>query len=115
MKITVAEFPFYHLVSVTGKITIGLGDIQLRHFLAEMVANGARKIILDLSKVSYIDSSGLGELIHIYKGIRQQNVDMCLVGLNAKLYRTLDLAQLISLFPIFDSVEDAAMMNVSAA
>lgn len=115
MKVAIVVYPDYCLVKAQGKITIGQGDVQLRNTLSDLFKRNSRKIILDLSKVTYIDSSGLGELINIYKQVRNSHVDLCLVGLNAKLYRILDLAQLVALFPIYDSVEDAAMMSVPAA
>lgn len=115
MKVAVEVYPEYHLVKAQGKITIGSGDLHLRYTMVELVRSGAKRIILDLSKVSYIDSSGLGELINIYKEVRSRHIDLCLVGLNKKLYSILGLAQLVSLFPIFDSVEDAAMMGALTA
>lgn len=114
MKVAVEVYPEYHLIKAQGKITIGVGDLHLRYSIVKCVREGAKRLILDLSKVTYIDSSGLGELIHIYKEVRARHIDLCLVGLNKKLYSILGLAQLVSLFPIFDSVEDASMARVVA-
>lgn len=115
MKVSVASHQGFVLVSVSGKITIGMGDICLREAILKLIGNGEKKIILDLSKVSYMDSSGLGELISIYQCVKHSLVDLCLVGLNPKIYSILALAQLVALFPIYDSVEDAAMIEFATA
>jgi len=115
MKVSVAAHQGYQLVSVTGKITIGNGDIYLRETILKIIGEGHKKIVLDLSKVSYMDSSGLGELISIYQCVKHSLVDLCLVGLNPKIYSILALAQLVALFPIYDSVEDAAMIGFAPA
>ena len=54
------------IVDLSGKITIGEGSVLLRESIRKMLEEGKKKILLNLGDVSYVDSSGIGELVSSY-------------------------------------------------
>ena len=88
---------------LSGKLTIGEPVMQLRESLRNHVNEGNKKFILNLGDVSYIDSSGLGELVSSYSTIRSKQGDIKLLHLTAK---TKDLLQMTKLLTVFDTYDD---------
>jgi len=88
---------------LSGKLTIGEPVMQVRESLRALVNDGTRKFVLNLRDVSYIDSSGLGELVSSYSTIRSKGGDVKLLHLTAK---TKDLLQMTKLLTVFDSYDD---------
>jgi len=115
MKYTMRDIGDFVVIELQGKIDIGSGDIELRKCLADTAARGAERIILDMARVSYMDSSGIGDLVRAYLALRKQGVWLCLARLNRKVYNLMTLTQLVTVFPIYDSVEDAMMTYRQAA
>ena len=61
--------PDITVLVITGRVTIGAGDIDVRETVQSALASGSRKLVLDMSGVTKLDSSGIGELISAYIGI----------------------------------------------
>src|SRR5215468_5594432 len=72
------------VVDMSGRLTIGEPVLLLRKTLRVQVNDGVRLIILNLADVSYIDSSGLGELVSAYTTVRNKTGDVKLLNLTAK-------------------------------
>ena len=66
MKATVRQVGKVSVVDLSGKITIGEGDVILRERVSELLEGGNQNILLNLEKVSYMDSAGIGELVACY-------------------------------------------------
>ncbi|CAM2066554.1 Anti-sigma factor antagonist [Sulfidibacter corallicola] len=115
MKCVVEQHEGFTIVRIEGRIDIGDGDIKLRHGVREAALFDCPGIILDFTKVTYMDSSGIGELVSIYSELQKSGKNMCLAHLNAKIYDLMTLTQLIAVLPVFDSVEDAMMTMIKAA
>jgi anti-sigma B factor antagonist len=92
-------------VDVAGRITLGEGSSALRDLLKDMVGKGQKKILLNLGEVSYIDSSGIGELVSAFTTIANQGGQLKLLNL-AK--RVKDLLQITKLYTVFDVHDDEA-------
>ena len=88
-----------------GRITLGEGSSALRDALRELVAKGNKKILLNLSEVSYIDSSGIGELVSGFTTVANQGGTLKLLSLTK---RVKDLLQITKLYTVFDVHEDEA-------
>ncbi len=88
-----------------GKITLGEGDQELGEAVRTQLAQGERKILIDFTKVSYLDSSGIGELVGCFTSIRNRQGELKLCGLNT---RTFDLMKMTSLHSVFDVKETEA-------
>jgi len=107
MKSTVVDHGDIKILELVGKITIGEGDVQLRQLVNDVLEGGAKKIIMDMGKVKYIDSSGIGELVACYTTITNRGGSLRLSNLHSKIYSLLQLTALVSVFEIYDSTEDA--------
>ena len=114
MKATIESYGDTTIVKIQGRIDIGVGDIQLRECLHQVAMPGQKVIILDLEKIKYMDSAGLGELLSVNQYLQSRGIDLCLTHLNAKIYSLLDLTQLITVFNIYDSNEDALQLTHAA-
>lgn len=93
------------VVDAEGRITLGEGSSALRDMLRDMVSKGQKKILLNLSEVSYIDSSGIGELVSAFTTVTNQGGSLKLLGLTK---RVKDLLQITKLYTVFDVHDDEA-------
>lgn len=107
MKTNIIDNGEIKILQVKGKVTIGDGDVKLREAVHGLLDGGARKIILDLADLSYIDSSGIGELVSVYTTMTNRGGQLRLSNLHSKIYSLLQLTALVSVFQIYDSNEDA--------
>jgi anti-sigma B factor antagonist len=93
------------VIDVSGRITLGEGSSTLRDALRELIAKGNKKILLNLSDVSYIDSSGIGELVSGFTTVTNHGGQLKLVGLSK---RVKDLLQITKLYTVFEVHEEEA-------
>jgi anti-sigma B factor antagonist len=107
MKATTRDVSGIEIIKLDGKITIGAGDQQLRDVIASTVAAGKNKILLDLSGVTTIDSSGIGELVGSYTTVTNRGGKLKLLHLPAKLNELLHVTQLITVFEVYENENEA--------
>jgi len=105
VKLSTRQVGDVSVVDVAGRITLGEGSSALRDLLREMVGKGQKKILLNLGEVSYIDSSGIGELVSGFTTVTNSGGEMKLLNLNK---RVKDLLQITKLYTVFDVHEDEA-------
>ena len=91
------------VVDLSGRIVLGDGSSLLRDTLKNLVAGGKKKILLNLSDVNYIDSSGLGALVSGYTTVTGQQGQLKLVNLNTKVHDLLRITKLLTVFEVFDN------------
>ena len=107
MKATSQTVDGVEIISLQGKITIGSGDTQLREVITNAVNAGKNKILLDLSGVTTIDSSGIGELVGSYTTATNRGGKLKLLHLPAKLNELLHVTQLITVFEVYENENEA--------
>lgn len=90
-----------------GKITLGDGDQELGESVRTALERGARRIVLNLSKVSYLDSSGVGELVGCYTSIKNKGGDMRICGMNTRIFNLITMTSLHSVFDVKETEEEA--------
>ncbi len=95
------------VLELSGRLTIGEPVLSLRDTIRGAVEDNDLKIILDLGNVSYIDSSGLGELVSIYTTVKNKQGDVKLLKLTAKAKDLLQMTKLLTVFDTFDEEADA--------
>ena len=105
VKLSTRQVGDVSVVDVAGRITLGEGSSALRDLMREMVGKGQKKILLNLGDVSYIDSSGIGELVSGFTTVTNSGGEMKLLNLNK---RVKDLLQITKLYTVFDVHEDEA-------
>jgi anti-sigma B factor antagonist len=91
------------IVDLSGRITLGEGSVILRETVRDLLGKGNKKILLNLGDVSYIDSSGIGELVSAYTTVRNQGGELKLLNLTKKVH---DLLQITKLYTVFDVKDD---------
>lgn len=91
------------ILDLTGKIVLGEGDGQVRDRIKDLLADGQRKILLNLADISYIDSAGLGALISSYTTTKREGGQLKLVNLTKRVQ---DLLAITKLITVFDTYED---------
>lgn len=97
------------VLDLDGKFILG-ADRQFGHLVDANIEAGGRKLIINLAKVGYMDSSGLGELIAGYLAMQRTNGHIKLLHLNERLIELLITTKLITVFETFDS-ESAAISS----
>jgi anti-sigma B factor antagonist len=110
MKASIRQIGKVAIVDLSGKITIGDGDVVLRERVMELLDNGQQSILLNLSKVSYMDSAGIGELVACYKRAKEKDGEVKLLNPSGKVY---DLLQLTKLEEVFETYRDEKEALVS--
>ena len=103
MTMKVRDAGKVRIVDVAGDVTIGKGDVALRETVQGLLADNHIWLLLNLKKVGYIDSAGLGELVACKKRSAERNGDTKLL-LPSKRVR--DLLVLVKLTDVFDIFED---------
>ena len=93
------------VVDVSGRITLGEGSSALRDALRDMMGKNQKKILLNLGDVSYIDSSGIGELVSGFTTVTNNGGQLKLLNLTK---RVKDLLQITKLYTVFDVKDDEA-------
>ena len=95
------------VLDVSGKITIGYGDEQLRQAVSQALEGGATKILLNMKGTTTIDSSGIGELVSSYTRVTGRGGKLKLLNLPPKMNELLHITQLITVFDVYDSEDEA--------
>jgi anti-sigma B factor antagonist len=98
------------ILDLSGKITIGEGSVQLRETVRKLLDENKKKILLNLGDVSYVDSSGIGELVSSYTTTNNNGGQLKLLNLTKKIQDLLMITKLLTVFETFDS-EDAAVAS----
>lgn len=91
------------VVDMMGRITLGEGSVVLRDTIRDLLGKGDKKILLNLGNVTYIDSSGIGELVSAFTSVRNQGGELKLLNLTKKVH---DLLQITKLYTVFDIKDD---------
>ena len=105
VKLNTRQVGDVSVVDVAGRITLGEGSSALRETLREMVSKNQKKILLNLGDVSYIDSSGIGELVSGFTTVTNAGGQLKLLNLSK---RVKDLLQITKLYTVFDVHDDEA-------
>ncbi len=105
MKTSSRQIDGVTVLDLSGRITLGEGSVILRDTIRDLIGRGERKILLNLGDVTYIDSSGIGELVSAFTTVRNQGGELKLLNLTKKVH---DLLQITKLYTVFDIKDDEA-------
>jgi anti-sigma B factor antagonist len=112
MKIHTRRVGDVHILDISGKITLGKPTTAIRHTISDLLENGGKKIVLNLTEVNYIDSSGIGELVRTYTTVTQQGKQLILLNLTKKVKELLVITKLLTVFQIYET-EQAAVESLA--
>ena len=95
------------IVYPEGKITLGDGDQELGEAVRTVLEQGNLKIILNFSKVSYLDSSGVGELVGCYTTVKSKGGELRICGMNSRIFNLITMTSLHSVFDVKETEEES--------
>ena len=101
------------VVDLSGRITLGEGSTVLRDTVRELLGRGQKKILLNLGDVTYIDSSGIGELVSGFTTVANQGGQLKLLNLTKKVHDLLQITKLYTVFEVHNE-EAAAIRSFSS-
>ncbi len=107
MKIETRTVGDIHVLDCSGKITLGEGTMAIRNKVREVLKNGGKKIVLNLSDVNYIDSSGIGELVSSFTTVTNAGGQLKLLNLTKKIQELLAITKLLTVFSVYQSEQEA--------
>jgi len=105
MKVATRQVDGVTILDLSGRITLGEGSVTLRDAVHDALAKGSKRIVLNLGDISYIDSSGIGELVSAFTSAKNGGGELKLLNLTRKVH---DLLQITKLYTVFDVKDDEA-------
>ena len=95
------------VLDLSGQITFTQGDLVFKDKIHSLVHQGHKNILVNMAKVTHVDSAGLGELVSAYTTLARAGGSMKLVNLTKRLTDLLTITKLLTVFDTFDSEQDA--------
>ena len=95
------------VLDLKGKLTLGDGDELLRSKINGLVQAGAKRIVLNLGEVPYIDSAGLGEIVRTYTTVSREGGSLKLLNLTKRIVDLLAITKLLTIFETYDTEAEA--------
>ncbi|MFQ5792921.1 MAG: STAS domain-containing protein, partial [Acidobacteriota bacterium] len=90
-----------------GELTLASGDEMLREASDTLVASGRTRILLNLSRLEFMDSAGLGELVSSHRMVQRFEGQLKILHAPPRIYSSLTIAKLLPIFEIFDDEAEA--------
>lgn len=90
-----------------GRVVLGPETQSLRDHVSRLLAEGKKRIVLNLGDVAYIDSAGVGTLVNAYTSAMRQGGSVKLLNLAQRPRETLQITRLLTVFDVCDTVADA--------
>ena len=109
MEIKTREEGGFAIVELIGEVDLSCSPDARKHILSNLEAG--KNLLVDLSGVSYIDSSGVASLVEGYQSAKKRNLEFGLVGVSSAAMSVLELARLDKVFPIHTSVAERLGAN----
>src|ERR1700744_3598024 len=103
MKLTTREVNEVTILDLGDRITLGEESGRLRDTVRGIVAQGSKKIIVKLGEVSYVDSSGLGELVSAFTAVKRAGGELKLLNVTKKINDLLVITKLVTVFDVIDN------------
>jgi anti-sigma B factor antagonist len=107
LEVSSRESNGIHFVEVSGRLTIGDPSDHLSTFVQDLVAKGARKVIVNLNEIPQIDSSGISALVKLSISLARHGGGLHLVCGQGRVRDALTVTRLVEAIPTFES-ESAA-------
>jgi anti-sigma B factor antagonist len=112
LKITDREVDGAYVVALDGRIVLGEESQALRVKLKSLVAEGKKKVVLNMDNIKYIDSAGLGILVAAHVSAKLQGASLKLSNLGSKFREVLQITKLFTVFDVYNT-EAAAVASFS--
>jgi anti-sigma B factor antagonist len=114
MKIDVKEYEDVTLLEVRGKLMGGPETISVHDKVKELVDKGKKNVIIDLSRVAWMNSSGLGTMMGCLTSLRNANGELKLCGVTEKVKSLFMITKLITIFETYETAKEALAATINA-
>lgn len=112
MKLSTRKIRNIIIIDVEGKVLLGDGDVEIKKAVDDHLKQGFKNVLLNLAKVPYLDSAGLGEIIRCFTALRRSGGDFKLLSPNKKIIDLLNITKLLDVFDCYDN-ESTAIASFS--
>ena len=112
MKVSTRKVGDVVIIDVDGKIVLGDGDVEIKQIVDNLLGRGSRQFLLNMAKVPYLDSAGLGEIIRCFTALRKNGGSFKLLSPNQRIIDLMTITKLLDVFDTFDN-EAAAIASFS--
>ena len=110
VSMTNSEVDGVSVVTLDGRIVLGEESTSFREKLRSLIAEGKKKIVLNMANIKYIDSAGLGTLVAAHLSAKNQGASVRLSNLGTKFYEVMQITKLLTIFDVYDT-EAAAVSS----
>ena len=107
MKLDLRENQAVAILELSGQLTVSGADEMLREAVDTLVASGRTRILLDLSKLEFMDSAGVGELVASLRMVEKFGGKLKILSVPSQVRRSLTISKLLPIFEIFDDEAEA--------
>lgn len=102
------------VLELSGRLVFDEGERAFRDRVMSLVAGGQKRFLVDLRDVSYIDSAGVGSLVAMFLHVLKRGGRLKLIRPSERACRVLEIAQLLSVFDVFETEAQGIAASVSA-
>jgi len=113
MKFSTRRVGNVNIIDVDGKILLGDGDEEIKQAIDVLIGKGEKEVLINLARVPYIDSAGLGEIIRCFTAIRKNGGNLKLLSPNQRLIDLLTITKLVNVFDWYND-ESAAVKSFTS-
>jgi anti-sigma B factor antagonist len=107
LKVTSREVDGVSVLALEGRVVLGEESTLLREKVKGLLSQGKKKIVLNMSNVTFIDSAGLGTLVAAHSSAKTQGAALKLCHLGAKFQEVLQITKLVTVFDVEKTEADA--------
>ncbi len=97
------------VLTISGKLRVDAKGIDLHNYVKELIKNNQNKVVLDLGKVTWLASVGLGSILASYTSLKNAGGDLKLARSTRKIRSVLIFTQLIKILKDYDTVKKAVI------
>ena len=113
MKLSSRKVRNVVILDIEGKVLLGEGDAEIKQAMDDLLSRGEKNVVLNLAKVPYIDSAGLGEIIRSFTAMRKSGGNLKLLSPNQRLIDLLSITRLVNVFDWYGD-EASALASFSS-
>jgi len=107
LKMTNREVDGVSVVALDGRIVLGEESNALREKVKSLIAEGKKKVVLNMANITFIDSAGLGTLVAAHHSAKSQGAALKLAHLGAKFQEVLQITKLLTVFDVYNTEAEA--------
>jgi anti-sigma B factor antagonist len=98
-----------YVVSLAGRLILGEESKALREVINQLLAEDKKCIVVNLAELTYIDSSGIGELVRSFQAVKSRGGSLKLANLGSQFQELLQLTRLLTVFDVYPDIKAAVV------